>query len=75
MNFINMEYEQKVRLLARETLNKYTKMEYLKDFGGMDLKLAKECALLEIDGRINEVEYWKPRVIFLQEVKEEIEKL
>jgi hypothetical protein len=67
-----MTYEEKARLLARETLNKFINIGYLKDFGGMDLDLAKECALLEIDGRIEEVEHWKPRVIFLQEVKQEI---
>jgi len=70
-----MEYEQKVRLLAREIVNKFIKTEYLKDFGGMDLELAKECALLEIDGRIQEVQHWQPRVIFLQEVKKEINNL
>jgi hypothetical protein len=36
---------------------------------------AKQCALIEIDGRIEEVEHWLPRVIFLNEVKQEIQNL
>jgi hypothetical protein len=67
-----MTYKEKVKAEAFRIIEKYEKMPYLKDWEGMYYPLAKECALLEIDGRIEEVEHWQPRVIFLQEVKQEI---
>jgi hypothetical protein len=63
-----MTYEEKVKAEALRIVKKY-------EWVGMYYPLAKECSVLEIDGRIEEVEHWKPRVIFLQEVKEEINKL
>jgi hypothetical protein len=63
-----MEYQEKVKAEALRIVKKY-------EWVGMYYPLAKECALLEIDGRIEEVKYDIARVGFLNDVKKEIENL
>jgi hypothetical protein len=63
---------------AKELVNKF--IEHTQEWDELDgyvndIYRAKQCALIEIDGRIEEVEHWLPRVIFLNEVKQEIQNL
>jgi hypothetical protein len=65
---------------AKELVDKYIEMEYLKDFHGMYQPLAKQCALIAVDEIIQQCwdymdidleasyDYW-------QQVKQEIELL
>ena len=69
-----MTYEEKVKSEAQIILKKYEAISQ-HESGYYELDLAKECALLEIDGRIEEVKHWQPRVTFLNNVKKEIENL
>ena len=39
---------------AKELINKFVKVECLQDFEGMDLELAKDCALILCDEMIEE---------------------
>ena len=61
---------------AKELVDKYVKMEYLKDFQGMYLPLAKQCALIAVDEIIYVLdEYIDPVRMYWQEVKKEIQKI
>ena len=72
---------------AQKIVSKYEKIQMLKDFGGMDKELAKECGILETEARINElklkenVEIYRSkfhhldRIIYLDIVKNFIKKL
>ena len=69
---------------AKELVDKFVNIESLKDFGGMDIALAKECAViccdeiigvLDICGWTGYAEYPVIPEEFWQEVKQEIEKL
>lgn len=71
--------------LAQQIVTNYEYIQRLGDFDGMDLDLAKECAILEIEGRIEELKanigyfkndfYCLSRMVFLEEVKQEINNL
>ena len=59
---------------AKQLFEKFRDIESLRELGGMDSDLAKECALI----CINEIiEYYFPgwTITYLENIKKEIEKL
>ncbi|MFY8160481.1 MAG: hypothetical protein ACOVNU_04065 [Candidatus Kapaibacteriota bacterium] len=72
---------------AKAIVQKYENIVLLKDFGGMDLELAKECAIMEFNGRIEELQElqeasmfcsWRAyadRLLYLNVIIQEIKKL
>jgi len=71
---------------AKELVDKYIEMEYLKDFHGMYQPLAKQCALIAVDEILNSNPccedsdrggnfQWASNEYYWQEVKQEINKL
>lgn len=56
----------------------FDKMYFVDDPMGnypMCFDTAKQCSLIAVDELIKEVEHWQPRVNYLNEVKQEIQKL
>lgn len=64
---------------ARGLVGHFEQIEMLKDYEGMGFELAKQCALICVDKKLEEVPMYKgglnPRYTYLQNVKSEIEKL
>lgn len=64
---------------AKELVDKYILL-VPEHFGGMDLELAKQCALICVDEclkieRKKDMDFSKRNIEYWQEVKQEIEKL
>lgn len=57
---VNQFYDITLNVESDDDINKYT---------------AKQCALIAVDEMIKEVEHWQPRVNYLNEVKQEIQKI
>lgn len=72
---------------AEKIVNKYKHIQRLRKYGGMHLELAKDCGILEVNARINELKlkinleiyrskyHHLDRIIYLDNVKNFIEKL
>ena len=67
-----------------ELVDRFINVEYLIDFQGMTLELAKQCALIAVDEILKELpmldyhplgSYTNPRIDYWQEVKQELELL
>jgi hypothetical protein len=67
---------------AAELLMKYQNIESLKDYGGMDFEIAKQCALISVENILNmpelvEVDAYIENKIteYYNQVKSELNKL
>jgi hypothetical protein len=65
-------------------VTKFENIQYLKHYEGMDTELARQCAIIEINGRMDEIrlvmQYFNcfelgNRYKFLIEIKEELKNL
>lgn len=75
------------QIKAKELVDKFVNIQSLKDFGGMDMELAKQCAIICCDEKIetllsnigNQKHFWTEHERSLYDdlvmVKQEIEKL